>query len=163
MLRYLGMRKEECRLARIDDLDFSKQEIRIRGKGGKIDIAPLPAQTIPALERCVSMAKALKCPWLLPSREGKPIGKSGLHRLWKRILENAGLPQVIRIHDARHSYAVGYLESGESVKTIQLLLRHASLATTETYLRGLDEERLKRNAVNRRFGVRDETDDHGNE
>lgn len=159
MLRYLGLRKGEILDAKVADLDLARWRLQVKGKGRKVRIMPIPHPARVPIVRLWEFAVAEGSSWLMPSRRAKRLGQTALHRMWKTLLSLAGLPASIRIHDARHSYAVGFIERGESLEVIRLLLGHASLQTTQVYVRALPRDRLMGEAVERRFRKEKEEDE----
>ncbi len=117
--------------------------LRIIGKGGKERLLPvLPV----AREGVESYLKA--CPYDLPSDgplfigvRGKRLGARGLQKLMEALRQQLGLPSTATPHALRHSFATHLLEAGGDLRTIQELLGHASLSTTQVYT-SLDQTRL---------------------
>jgi integrase len=78
--------------------------------------------------------------------KGTPLELSNVHREFKRLLEQAGLPRTVRIHDLRHSTAALLLNLGVDLKIIQEILRHSGIqVTADTY--GHLADRIKREAL----------------
>ena len=119
------------------------ETIRIVGKGGKMRIAPL----IPAARRAVD-AYLVQCPYtvdpddaLFLGARGGPLADGVARRRMRAIRALLGLPESATPHALRHSFATHLLEAGGDLRTIQELLGHASLSTTQKYL-GVDQQRL---------------------
>jgi integrase/recombinase XerC len=123
--------------------DPEARSIAITGKGGKTRMVPL----LPVVHRAITEYRRL-CPYAL--EEGKPLFRGarggGLHsaiiqRDMQRMRGALGLPETATPHALRHSFATHLLGRGGDLRTIQELLGHASLSTTQVYT-GVDTERL---------------------
>ena len=123
--------------------DPDARSILITGKGGKTRMVPL----LPIVHRAVAEYRAL-CPYDL--EEGKPLfrGARGgelhsaiIQRDMQKMRGALGLPDTATPHALRHSFATHLLGRGGDLRTIQELLGHASLSTTQVYT-GVDTERL---------------------
>jgi len=115
----------------------------IKGKGGRERIVPLSAQ---AKEAAAILAKTQAAGrWLFPGRDPKrPITRQGFALLLKHIALEAGLdPARVSPHVLRHSFASHMLARGADLRSLQLLLGHADIATTQIYTHVL-AERLQR-------------------
>ncbi|MFT6774684.1 MAG: integrase/recombinase XerD [Paracoccaceae bacterium] len=122
----------------------------VRGKGGKDRMAPLspPARDalalwLPARDRADAgavKAGARPSPWLFPSRgAGGRLTRARIFQLLKELAVAAGLdPASVSPHALRHAFATHLLANGADLRTIQALLGHADLATTEIYAHVLD-------------------------
>jgi integrase/recombinase XerC len=137
-----GLRISEALALRRGDAPLPKA-LRITGKGGKQRLAPV----IPAARRAVDRYLAL-CPYEYGDNEALFLGARGKRlnpRMVQRAMERArmalGLPATATPHALRHSFATHLLEAGGDLRTIQELLGHASLSTTQRYT-GVDQARL---------------------
>lgn len=117
--------------------------LRIAGKGGKTRIVPL----IPAVGEAVTTYRKL-CPYQLSSQEplfrgarGGPLQPAIIQRGMQALRGALGLPDTATPHALRHSFATHLLAGGGDLRTIQELLGHASLSTTQVYT-GVDSQRL---------------------
>jgi len=142
-----GLRISELCGLRAEDLNCNEQLIRVRGKGKKERQVPIGA---PALEAIRAYWKSLEHP---PSG-AMPVFLANQHRpgamsprvvqlRLKRYLEVAGLDPQLTPHKLRHSYATHLLDAGADLRSVQELLGHAHLATTQVYTH-VTTERLKR-------------------
>jgi len=139
-----GMRISEALGLDGGDLrDSSARSIAIRGKGGKTRLVPL----LPVVHRAVDAYRRL-CPYDLAP--GTPLfrgAKGGLlqpaiiQREMQKLRSALGLPDTATPHALRHSFATHLLARGGDLRTIQELLGHASLSTTQVYT-GVDTDRL---------------------
>jgi len=138
-----GLRISEALDLMPDDLHPGATSLRITGKGNKTRIVPLLAVVFEAVERYKKL-----CPYdldpALPLFRGARGGKlhAGLIQRGMQKLRSAfNLPETATPHSLRHSFATHLLAGGGDLRTIQELLGHASLSTTQVYT-GVDASRL---------------------
>jgi integrase/recombinase XerD len=107
----------------------------VRGKGGKDRMVPLSAA---ARSACLALPEG---PWLIPGeRADRPMTRQGFALLLKRAALAAGIdPARVSPHVLRHSFASHMLARGADLRSLQMLLGHASIATTEIYTHVLSE------------------------
>lgn len=137
-----GLRISEALALRQTDAPLG-EVLRIKGKGGRERLAPV----LPAVARAVEAYRAL-CPYapgpeapLFLGARGGPLNPRLVQGAVAAARRQLGLPATATPHALRHSFATHLLEAGGDLRTIQELLGHASLATTEVYT-GVDEARL---------------------
>lgn len=127
-----GMRVSEATHLRVADLDSKRMVIRIhQGKGKKDRMVPLSPMLLELLREYWRVARPRD--WLFPGKQSQPITMRSVQRVCVRARKAAGLDDRVTAHTLRHSFATHLLEAGTNVRTIQLLLGHASLTTTATY------------------------------
>jgi integrase/recombinase XerC len=117
--------------------------IRVRGKGGKeriVPVLPVVAEAIADYIRLCPYAPGAEAPLFLGARGG-PLNPRLIQRAMEQLRGALGLPATATPHALRHSFATHLLTNGGDLRTIQELLGHASLATTQIYT-GIDTERL---------------------
>jgi site-specific recombinase XerD len=132
-----GLRASEACGLRLRDLDLARRELRVTGKGDKQRVVPVGGTCAGALERWLrdgrpAMAGAAGSDRLFVSVRGKPLSPSDIRRALARALTRAGLASRSP-HALRHSFATHLLENGADLRSIQELLGHASVATTQVY------------------------------
>jgi len=142
-----GLRISElCGLV-ADDIDWNEQLVRVRGKGRKERLVPIGAPALAALQRYWSTLRqspAGASPvFVVEKKKPGPVSPVNLARRLKKYLALAGLDPGLTPHKLRHSYATHLLDAGADLRSVQELLGHAHLATTQLYTH-LTTERLKR-------------------
>ena len=128
-----GLRiSEALQLNRIDVQN--KNNIRILGKGGKVREIPLIKSAIIAIEELLEINKELspKEP-LFIANKGKRLGARQVQKTVEEIRVMLSLPSTVTPHALRHSFATHLLDKGVNLRTLQELLGHASLSTTQGY------------------------------
>lgn len=142
-----GLRISELCGLQAEDVDWNEQQLRIRGKGKKERLVPIGA---PALEAIRAYWKRLEAAPggaepVFRARAGSPdpvLPRTVQTRL-KRYLAAAGLDPALTPHKLRHSFATHLLDNGADLRSVQELLGHTHLVTTQVYTH-LTTERLKR-------------------
>lgn len=129
---YAGVRLAEAAALRWADVDLIQGTLLVRrGKGNKYRVIPLHPRLLGALH---AVAQSERLGHVNGGRGGKKIASKTLAKMFEAggWVRDAGLE--ISAHQLRHSFAIALLRSGVDIRTIQLLLGHASLATTQVYL-----------------------------
>lgn len=141
-----GLRISELCGLRAEDIDWHGQMVRVRGKGKKERLVPIGAPALEAVRAYwaqLPSAPAGATPVFLASaRKLTPLQPRILQRRLKQYLATAGLDPHLTPHKLRHSYATHLLDAGADLRTVQELLGHAHLATTQVYTH-VTTERLK--------------------
>jgi integrase/recombinase XerC len=142
-----GLRISElCGLA-AEDIDGSERLVRVRGKGKKERLIPIGEPALAAIRNYWSLLPqppAGECPVFLGhTRKRTPVHPRRLQLWLKKYLVAAGLDQRLTPHKLRHSYATHLLDAGADLRSVQELLGHAHLVTTQVYTH-LTTERLRR-------------------
>jgi site-specific recombinase XerD len=142
-----GLRCEE--IVNLDEasIDFETEQLRVLGKGSKERLLPVGEPAQRALRRYLekgrrALATDPREPALFLSKSGRRLSNSDITRrlgLWTR---EAALAAGVSPHSLRHSFATHLLEGGADLRTIQELLGHASISTTQVYTR-VDAARLR--------------------
>jgi integrase/recombinase XerC len=144
LLYSTGMRVSELVSRNLDDLDFTEEVLRVRGKGNKERVVPvgrpaiegvrgwLPQRLQLAQERA-ARGRAVEQEAMFLNARGSRLTARSVERLVKAYGERAGIPQIVTPHALRHSFATHLLEMGADLRSVQELLGHASLSTTQRY------------------------------
>jgi integrase/recombinase XerC len=142
-----GLRISELCGLLAEDINFSEQIVRVRGKGKKERLVPIGE---PALKAIQDYWAQLPAPPLgaqpvfhADTRKAAPLSPLQLSRRLKTYLAVAGLDPHLTPHKLRHSYATHLLDAGADLRSVQELLGHAHLATTQIYTH-VTTERLKK-------------------
>lgn len=141
-----GLRIGELCGLRVEDLDWAEQVVRVRGKGKKERLVPIGAPALEAIRHYWSHlpkppAGALPV-FLVHPKKTEPIYPRIVQLRLKRYLRLAGLDPGLTPHKLRHSYATHLLDAGADLRSVQELLGHAHLVSTQVYTH-LTTERLK--------------------
>jgi integrase/recombinase XerC/integrase/recombinase XerD len=145
-----GLRAEELVTLDVDSVDFDAEMVRVQGKGDKTRIVPVGEHALRALERYLSAGRpALDAQGeraLLLSKSGQRLSTSDVRRrlrIWARR-SAPGAPALVDVHPhaLRHSFATHLLEGGADLRSIQELLGHATISTTQVYTR-VESRRLR--------------------
>jgi site-specific recombinase XerD len=144
-----GLRCEEITDLDLDAVDFESEQLRVRGKGGKERLLPVGEPAQRALQRYLETARPallLGDPdeaAMLLSRRGRRLSPSDVRRRLRRWVREMAIGAGISPHSLRHAFATHLLEGGADLRSIQELLGHASISTTQIYTR-VDPTRLRR-------------------
>jgi len=147
MLYSSGPRVSELVGLNHDDLDFFGGLIRVRGKGKKERIVPVGQMALTTLRGYLDMkppketAQPIKRP-LFISRIGGRLTDRSVRRMILKYVKRAGLGKEISPHTFRHSFATHMLDRGADLRSVQELLGHANLSTTQIYTH-VTTQRLK--------------------
>lgn len=141
-----GLRVSELCGLRAADIDWAERLVRVRGKGRKERLVPIGEPALAAIRTYWQTLPNLptgQAPVFLSQSRTGPITPRDLQRRLKRYLVVAGLDPDITPHKLRHSYATHMLDAGADLRSVQELLGHATLSSTQVYTH-LSTERLKK-------------------
>jgi integrase/recombinase XerC len=138
-----GLRVGELTTLRLQDVDLKNGWVRVRGKGNKERYVPVGSRALEALEaylhyrsrRVTARASDQPDAALFLNCRGGPLSSRSVRRILKAYLDRAGLAREASPHAFRHSFATHLLHGGADLRSIQELLGHASLSTTQRYTR----------------------------
>jgi len=130
-----GMRASELCNLKLHDIDWEREIVRVHGKGGKQREIPLTRTALRWLREYVQTGDKIKMDelGLFLSRKGTPITTRTLQRIVKKHLMKVSHKTGISPHTLRHTYATHLLNRGCDLRTVQLLLGHRSIASTQIY------------------------------
>jgi len=145
-----GLRCAELISLDVDDVEFDSETVRVTGKGGKMRVVPVGEPAQRAVQRYVTAARpALESGEangsgraLFLSRRGRRLSPSDVRRRLARWVREAAVAGGVSPHALRHSFATHLLEGGADLRSIQELLGHASVSTTQIYTR-VEPSRLR--------------------
>jgi tyrosine recombinase XerC len=135
-----GLRAEEIVNLELGDIDFDAEAVRVTGKGSRTRIVPIGEPAGRALGRYLERARpglAVRSdePALFLSRRGRRLSTSDVRRRLSRWVRAAAVAGRVSPHTLRHSFATHLLEGGADLRSIQELLGHSSVSTTQIYTR----------------------------
>ena len=136
-----GLRISELLALDVKDVDFIGDTVKVRGKGAKERIVPVGGPAVSAIQRYRQDA-AVTSGALVLSKRGTRITQQAVDLLLRKYLKHSGIPFAISPHKLRHSFATHLLDAGADLRSVQALLGHASLSTTQIYTH-VTKERLK--------------------
>jgi integrase/recombinase XerD len=127
-------------------VDLEQRLVRVIGKGGKERIVPIGRAAAESLRRYLSRGRPFldrrHRQELFLNARGGPLTRAGAFLILRRLAEKAGLdPQRVHPHLLRHSFATHLLEGGADLRSVQEMLGHADLSTTELYTHVSDRRR----------------------
>ena len=141
-----GLRVSEATGLHRRSVDLEERIVRALGKGSKERIVPLGRPAVEALRRYIAMGRPhldrRTRPELFLNARGGPLTRAGAFLILRRLAEKAGLePLHVHPHLLRHSFATHLLEGGADLRSVQEMLGHADLSTTELYTHVSDRRR----------------------
>ena len=136
-----GLRIAELLALNVKDVDFLGDTVRVTGKGSKQRIVPVGGPAVSAIQRYRQEAAVTSGPLFLSKRRTR-ITQQAVDQLLKKYLKHSDIPFTISPHKLRHSFATHMLDAGADLRSVQTLLGHASLSTTQIYTH-VTKERLK--------------------
>lgn len=137
-----GLRLAELAALDVRDIDPFNETVCVLGKGSKERIVPVGEPALEAIQHYRQRAKVETGP-LFISKLRKRLGQTSIWSLVKKYLRLADIPVPASPHKLRHSFATHLLDAGADLRSVQSLLGHASLSTTQIYTH-VTTERLKR-------------------
>lgn len=142
-----GLRAEELVSLNLTSVDFDAEELRVEGKGSKTRFVPAGEPALRALAHYLERARAALShdrdePALFLSKSGRRLSTSDIRRRLRVWARHASVQGGVHPHALRHSFATHLLEGGADLRSIQELLGHASVSTTQIYTR-VESARLK--------------------
>jgi len=142
-----GLRVSELASLRLAEINLEDGFLVCRGKGGKERIVPLGRSSCRAVRRYLDEVRPLVDKdgreELFLSRRGRPFTRQGVWKLLRQHAAKAGVAAKISPHVLRHSFATHLLERGADLRSVQLMLGHSQITTTQIYTH-VSRERLRR-------------------
>lgn len=156
-----GMRVSELVALNMDDIDFLGEVVHIRGKGKKERIAPIGSSALQVIQHYMEFRNKraqsnsnFDSKVLFVNKHGRRLSTRSVRRKMDKYLKIAGLDPAISPHTLRHSFATHMLNNGADLRSVQELLGHQSLSTTQiyTHLTTAKIKEVYRNAHPRNIG-----------
>lgn len=151
-----GMRVSEAVNLKIDNVNLDVGFLRCIGKGNKERVIPLGKKAIAGIKRYLEVSrpgilKNRQSEFLFLNRFGKKISRQSLWKLLKKYARQARIKKAIKPHILRHSFATHLLERGADLRSVQEMLGHSNISTTQIYTH-INKDRLK--SIHRMFHPR---------
>lgn len=151
-----GMRVSEAAGLKSTDVNFDIGFLRCIGKGSKERVIPLGKKAISSIRRYLEasrpkLMKKKESPYLFVNRSGGRISRQSLWKIIKRYARQAGIKKQIKPHILRHSFATHLLEKGADLRSVQEMLGHSNISTTQIYTH-INKDRLR--TIHRTFHPR---------
>ncbi|MGJ8644131.1 MAG: site-specific tyrosine recombinase/integron integrase [Luteolibacter sp.] len=137
-----GLRISELLGLDVKDVDFSDEVLKVKGKGRKERMVPVGGAAMRAMQKYRQEAVVTNGA-LFRSVRGTRITQQAVDQMLKKYLKMSGIPFGVSPHKLRHSFATHLLDAGADLRSVQELLGHASLSTTQIYTH-VTKERLKK-------------------
>ena len=142
-----GLRVSELCGLLTRDLDLAERLVRVLGKGSRERLVPLGADAGHALRRYLResrprLDRGASEGLVFLNRSGRPLSRMGVWKILRQYVERAGIPRRVTPHTLRHSFATHLLEGGADLASVQEMLGHADISTTEIYTH-VDRSHLK--------------------
>ncbi|MFA5088463.1 MAG: site-specific tyrosine recombinase XerD [Candidatus Omnitrophota bacterium] len=151
-----GMRVSELVNLRVEDVNLDVGYVRCLGKGRKERIIPIGKKAQETIQHyCETvrgkLAQEYFPPFLILSRLGKKMSRQSIWKIVKCCAQKARIKKVIKPHTLRHTFATHLLERGADLRSVQEMLGHSDISTTQIYTH-VDRERLK--SIHKQFHPR---------
>ncbi|MDD3345032.1 MAG: site-specific tyrosine recombinase XerD [Candidatus Omnitrophica bacterium] len=151
-----GMRVSESADLKVGNINLDIGFVRCIGKGNKERVIPLGKKAVNILHKYMEdsrpfFLKGKTSDFLFVNRSGGRISRQSLWKLIKYYARKAGIKKAIKVHTLRHSFATHLLERGADLRSVQEMLGHSNISTTQIYTH-IDKERLK--TIHRMFHPR---------
>ncbi len=136
-----GLRLSELTSLDVADIDFISETTRVLGKGNKERLLPIGRLALTSLQHYQKHANVYEGP-LFISKLRKRLSTRSINNLLEKYLNQSSIPFKVTPHKLRHSFATHLLDHGADLRSVQSLLGHASLSTTQIYTH-VTKERLR--------------------
>jgi integrase/recombinase XerD len=142
-----GLRASEAVGIELDELDIEAGVLRVTGKGSKERIVPIGSKAVAALLAYLTVGRPLlvgigESRRVFVNQRGRGLTRQGLYKIVQRHARSAGLAEKMSPHTLRHTFATHLLAGGCDLRSLQEMLGHADIATTQMYTH-LSAERLR--------------------
>ena len=133
-----GLRVSELIFLRLQDINLDANFVRVMGKGSKERIVPIGSHARTITQKWIkegrpSHLKKISTPYLFVARAGKPMTRQSFWKIIKKYALLANISKNITPHTLRHSFATHLLEGGADLRSVQTMLGHSDISTTQIY------------------------------
>lgn len=147
LLYATGLRVSELINLKVFDMNMEAGFLRTLGKGSKERLVPVGAKALDAVKEYLlygrrPLVKGVNPPFLFLNGRGKALTRQGFWKIIRTYGRKASIRRKISPHSLRHSFATHLLENGADLRSVQLMLGHADISTTQVYTH-VTRERLK--------------------
>ena len=137
-----GLRISELIKLKRKDVIGDNNLIKCRGKGGKQRLIPIGEVAMLKIQEYLEIRFSKDSEWLFPTRLRKPFGRQGAWKMINGYIRESGITKKVTPHTLRHSFATHLLSGGADLRSIQEMLGHADISTTQVYTH-VTSDRLK--------------------
>ncbi len=133
-----GLRASELTGVKLSDLDLLAQRLRVTGKGNRQRLLPVGSTALAAIDRYLTSSRPRilgdrSSPYLFVSSRGPKLDRRSYWAVLQRLKIGAGFPTALHPHMLRHSFATHLLAGGADLRSVQAMLGHADISTTQIY------------------------------
>lgn len=128
-----GLRISELIGLKCNDVLFDVGFLKCSGKGGKQRLIPIGQVAVENLQKYLEVRLDRDSEWLFLTRLKKPFTRQGCWKMIRAYIRSAGISKMVTPHTLRHSFATHLLSGGANLRSIQEMLGHADIATTQVY------------------------------
>lgn len=158
LLYATGLRVSELVSLKLQQIDFHGDYLTVKGKGAKMRAVPFGRWARDKLQTYLKqgrprLLKGRASAFVFTTRSGRPLSRQGFWKLIRRYARAAGIEKKVTPHTLRHSFATHLVEGGADLRSVQSMLGHADISTTQIYTH-VDGARLKE--AHRRFHPRED-------
>jgi integrase/recombinase XerD len=138
LLYAAGLRVSELVSLKFLDVNLETCFVRVMGKGSKERIVPFGLYAKNKIDNYINNSRSLILKdgisqYLFIARAGKPMTRQGFWKLLKQYVKQAGIKKKVTPHSLRHSFASHLLEGGADLRTVQVMLGHVDISSTQIY------------------------------
>ena len=137
LLYATGVRVSELVHLKINDIDFNTGYIKVMGKGSKERFVPVGKKALTIIKEYMRKARERfdkkGSPYLFLNNRGEPFTRQGFWKMLKAYAKKAGIRKRITPHVIRHSFATHLLKNGADLRSVQMMLGHSDISTTQIY------------------------------
>jgi len=138
LLYAAGLRVSELINLKLQDVNLEACFVRVFGKGSKERVVPIGLYAKEKIDYYIKtfrpkLLKNIASPYLFVARAGKPMTRQGFWKLLRKYGQKTGIIRKIKPHSLRHSFASHLLEGGADLRSVQIMLGHVDISTTQIY------------------------------